>query len=249
MNLFYILKTCIASVLVVLFVLSASAQDLGLFETSSDVGDTQHKGSVDYNVDSERYVITGGGANMWFAVDAFHFAWTRMSGDFALSADVRFLDNEGDPHRKACLMIRQSLDADCAYADAALHADGLTSLQYRESQGAMTREIQSNQSAPARLKIERRGDYVSMSIQPQGGEMQSAGGSFRIRLNDPVYVGLAVCAHNNETVAKAEFKNVAIEALVPLSEESMKLESTLETIAIASKDRRVVYKTEGRFEA
>lgn len=246
---FLLLKTIFVFVMSAFLITSAYTQDLGLFEASSDVGGPQHNGSVDYNKESDRYVVTGGGANMWFDVDAFHFAWTRMSGDFALSADVKFLDNEGDPHRKACLMVRQSLDADCAYADAALHADGLTSLQYRESQGAMTREIQSNQSAPVRLKIERRGDYVFMSIQPQDGAMQSAGGSFRIQLNDPVYVGLVVCAHNNETVAKAEFKNVVIEALAPLNEENMKLESTLETIAIASKDRRVVYKTEGRFEA
>jgi hypothetical protein len=34
-------------------------------------------------------------------------------------------------HRKAALMIRQSLDPGAAYADVALHGDGLTSLQSR----------------------------------------------------------------------------------------------------------------------
>src|SRR6267143_2097152 len=67
----------------------------------------------------------------------------------------------GNPHRKACLMLRQSLDADAAYADAALHGDGLTSLQSRETKGALTREIQSNLSAPKRLRLEKRGKYVS----------------------------------------------------------------------------------------
>ena len=48
-------------------------------------------------------------------------------------------------------------DADSAYADAVLHGDGLTSLQYREAKGARTYEIQSAVSAPARLRIEKRG--------------------------------------------------------------------------------------------
>ena len=33
-------------------------------------------------------------------------------------------------------MIRQSLDADSAYVDVALHGDGLTSLQFRDAQGS-----------------------------------------------------------------------------------------------------------------
>ena len=45
-------------------------------------------------------------------------------------------------------MIRQSLDADSAYVDVALHGDGLTSLQFREAKGAATHEVQANVSAP-----------------------------------------------------------------------------------------------------
>ena len=37
-------------------------------------------------------------------------------------------------------MLRQSLDADSVYADIALHASGLTSLQYRDAKGAITQE-------------------------------------------------------------------------------------------------------------
>jgi hypothetical protein len=64
---------------------------------------------------------------MWSTKDAFHYAWKKVSGDVALTADISFLDEGKEPHRKACLVIRQSLDADSAYVDAALHGDGLTS--------------------------------------------------------------------------------------------------------------------------
>ena len=94
---------------------------------------------------------------MWFTNDAFHFVWKKISGDGMLDADVGFPVPGGNAHRKACLIFRQSLEADSAYADAALHGDGLTSLQYREVKGGRTYEVQSNVSSPSRLRLEKRG--------------------------------------------------------------------------------------------
>ncbi len=50
-------------------------------------------------------------------------------------------------HRKAALMIRQSLEPDAAYADVALHGDGLTSLQFRPTAGAATSALASKRPA------------------------------------------------------------------------------------------------------
>ena len=61
--------------------------------------------------------------------DAFQFAWKKISGDVEISADVSFPNSGGNEHKKAVLMLRQSLDADSVYADVALHGNGLTSLQ------------------------------------------------------------------------------------------------------------------------
>src|SRR4029434_5455829 len=154
--------------------------------------------------------IAGGGENMWFGTDAFHFVWKKMSGDVTLSADISFPTPGGNTHRKACLLIRQTLDPDSAYADAVLHGDGLTSLQYRESKGARTYEIQANVSAPTTLRIEKRGRYVAMSIARPGEELQPAGGSFRLAFDEPFYVGLGVCAHDNNALEKAVFRNVKL---------------------------------------
>jgi hypothetical protein len=118
---------------------------------------------------------------MWFTNDTFHFLFKGVQGDLTLSADIRWIGDGGNAHRKACLLIRQSLDADSPYADAAIHGDGLTSLQYRETAGGPTREIQSNVAAPARIRIEKRGDYVSMSVAPAGEALRPAGGAFRIQ--------------------------------------------------------------------
>jgi hypothetical protein len=215
---------------------------IGLFDNHGDVGAVQKVGSVNYDVTTKSYTIAGGGENMWGTADGFHFVWRRMSGDVSLAADIKILGTGGNAHKKAVLLIRQSLDADAAYADAALHGDGLTSLQYREVKGGPTREIQSNVKSPARLRLEKEGDYVFMSVARAGEALRSAGGSFRIKLSEPYYIGLGVCAHDNHAIEKAVFSNVELRP-------TKMLESTLETIAIGSKDRKVVYTANEHFEA
>lgn len=225
------------------------SHDLGLFTGKTDIGSVRKPGSAEFDPAKASYLLTGGGENMWFTNDAFHFAWKKMSGDVALSASIRWIGTNGNPHRKACLIIRQSLDPNSAYADAALHGNGLTSLQYRETTGAATHEIQSDISGPARLRVEKRGDYVAMSIAGPGEKLRPAGGSFRLHLSEPFYVGLGVCSHDNSTSEQALFSNVELVSLAMDSGSNAPIASTLEVIPIASTDRRVLYHTEDHIEA
>src|SRR6202521_255836 len=211
---------------------------VGIFEDPPDVGTVSHTGSVDYDASKQTYTIGGSGENMWFAADAFQFAWKKLSGDVTLTADISFLTTIGNEHKKAALMLRQSLDADSVYADVALHASGLTSLQFRDDKGAITREIQSNISAPKRLRIAKRGDYVYMSLAGDGGEPNVAGGWLRIPLQGEFYVGLGVCSHDKDVVEKAAFSNVELTQPPPAAAGQPTLYSTLETVTISSADRR-----------
>lgn len=226
-----------------------AASRFGVFEANSEVGQVGKPGSVMFDPGRGAYVISGGGENMWFDKDAFQFVWKRASGDVQLAARVRWAGEGGNAHRKACLLIRQSLEPDAAYADAVVHGDGLCSLQYRERAGAPTREIQANVSGPTGIRIEKQGDFVAMSIAPAGQSFRPAGGSFKIVFQEPFYVGLGVCAHDNRVIETAVFSEVTLKTnLVKLGTNAV-LESTLETVAISSKDRRVVYHTRGHFEA
>jgi len=220
---------------------------IGIFEDHSDVGTVLHPGSVDYDRAKQAYTISGSGENMWFAADALQFVWKKMSGDVTLTADISFLTKTGNEHKKAALMLRQSLDADSVYADIALHASGLTSLQFRDEKGAITREIQSNLSAPKRLRITKRGDYVYMSLGDT--DLKAAGGWIRIPLQGPFYVGLGVCSHDKDVVEQAVFSNVELTQPVTASASEPTLYSTLETVDVASADRKVSYLAQGRFEA
>jgi TolB protein len=239
----------LAVVLSLALTLHLNAAELGLFEGDGDIGGPKRSGSVQVTPNGDAYTVAGGGTNMWFAEDAFHFVWKKVSGDVTLAADITLENSGGDPHRKACLLIRQSLDAGSSYADAALHADGLTSLQYRAAKGERTYEIQSGVTGPKRLRIEKRGRYVSMSITGKDGELAPAGGSFRLDLAEPFYVGLGVCAHNNDALEKAVFSRVELTSGGAPAGGKPRLISTLETVPLASKDRRVVWTTGDLIEA
>ncbi len=243
------------SLSLVIFVLAATgitfgqSLNLGRFSNQSDVGSIGVPGPASYDGASGQFTITGGGANIWATNDAFHFVWTKMSGDLKFAADVSFVGTNGNAHRKACLMIRQSLDADSAYADVAVHGVGLTALQYRDKSGDATHEIQSEFSAPARVQIEKRGEYFSMSVASAGGNLQTEGGYLRVPITGDFYVGLAVCAHDNRTNAQAVFSNVQLTPLATDSNVTPQLESTLETVLVASTDRQIVYHTTNHLEA
>jgi Tol biopolymer transport system component len=226
-----------------------AAVPLGTFQDHGDVGTVLHAGSAEYDASNRSYTIVGSGENMWATADAFQFVWTKVSGDVALAADIVFAGSGGDAHKKAVLMVRQSLDADSAYADVALHGNGLTSLQARDEKGAATHEIQSNMPAPKRLRIEKRGAYFYISLGGEDRVLHMAGGSMRVPLEGTFYVGLGVCAHNKDVVEKAVFSNVDLTALSSTTAGKTTLFSTLETITVTSTDRRVTYVTPGRIEA
>jgi Tol biopolymer transport system component len=228
---------------------ATAAGPVGIFESHGDVGTVLHPGSVEYDAAKGSYTIAGSGENMWFGSDAFQFVGKKMSGDVTLAADISFVGKGVNEHRKAVLMIRQSLDADSPYADAALHGSGLTSLQYRDEKGAATHEIQANISAPKRLRIEKRGEYFSLWLADEKSEFRLASGSMRIALKEPFYVGIGVCSHDKDVVEKAVFSNVELKTTTPIAASASTLYSTLEIITVASTDWRAIYVAPERFEA
>jgi Tol biopolymer transport system component len=222
---------------------------LGIFEGNGDVGKVLHTGSATYDQNRQAYTVSGSGENMWFTRDAFHFVWMKVTGDLALAADIAFQGKGREPHRKACLMIRQSLDAGSAYVDVAIHGDGLTSLQFRDAKGAATHEVQANASSPARVQLVKRGKYALLYLAGKGEQLRFSGAATRVTLDRPVYVGIGVCAHNKDVTETAVFSKVELTTTFPRPAKRPVLFSTLETQVMASTDRRVVHVTPSRIEA
>jgi TolB protein len=217
---------------------------LGAFEGQGDVGTVLHAGSGEFDPAAKTYTLTGSGENMWTTGDNFHFVWKKVSGDVSLAARI-ILGEGSEGHRKSVLMIRQSLDADAPYADVAVHGDGLTSLQYRDEKGETTHEIQSYLSAPESVRIEKHGDRFYVWVAAAGEQPHFAGGSARVVLQGPFYVGLGVCAHNKDNLQKAVFSDVNLGS--PSSTPTRF--STIQTIAVSSTDSRAAYVSASRIES
>jgi hypothetical protein len=233
---------------------AAAQSKAGIFDDDRDIGDVSTKGSLTYDGKAATYTVTSSGANIWADKDAFHYAWTQRSGDLHIAADFRWIGQGTDPHRKAGLMIRQNLTPGSPYADVMVHGDGLTSLQYRIRQDGPTFQIISAVTHPGRVQLEREGDFVYFSVAGEDGKLRHAGGSFRIALQAPYYVGLALSAHNNTVGETGVFSNVTIDvpklAYVPDTGYPAKVESTLEVMDIDGiQSRRVVRQFDGKIEA
>ena len=120
-----------------------SAQNSGIFKDCTDVGNPKLKGTTRYDESRQVYTINGSGLNMWANADQFHFASVKLTGDFILTTFCRLEGKGVNLHRKMGLIIRTDLTAGSTYADAASHGDGLTSLQYRASENAVTNEVKA----------------------------------------------------------------------------------------------------------
>ena len=202
---------------------------LGEFQGHADVGKTPKAGTAAYDPATKIYRVTGGGANMWLKEDAFQFVYKRVSGDVSLAADVAFEGKGTELHRKAALIVRQSLDPDSAYADIAIHGDGLTSLQYRPSTGVDTSEFRLAMKAPKRIGIERRGH--EFTVWASDGIDKALNGPIVVSMQGPVYVGLAVCSHNADVLETADFSNLRWGNGAPVSQAARPLQLMAEHLA------------------
>ncbi len=201
--------------LICLLSASASAQggDLGIFTSSGDVGGPAIKGAAGFS--NGQYRITGSGANIWAKQDQFQYVWREMTGNFTVTATMRFL-GQGAEHRKAGIMVRQSLDTDATYADVVIHGNGMPGLQWRSKQGEDTNAFDLPFDGPGTFKVKlvRTGVKIYMYIAKDGGEPTEIAHT-EVSFRNPVLVGLAVCSHQADTSDTVIFSSVSVEAQAP----------------------------------
>ena len=228
--------------------------NLGVFDGQSDIGSIHPAGTLTYDSTHDTYTLTAAGENIWSTVDAFHYAWKKMSGDVSLTADISFANSSGtpNPHRKAVLMFRQTLDADSAYADAAQHGVGLTALQYRVTPGDTTQDIELDIDAPKRVRLEKHGNTITMFLSLRGEPLHQVGASITMPLDGQFYAGIGLCAHDSKVVEKATLSNVQLQPLrAATTAAAQTLYSSLKTIAIDNSARvaTVVYSKAANLQA
>ncbi|SHJ28081.1 WD40-like Beta Propeller Repeat [Tangfeifania diversioriginum] len=237
-------------ILFLVFSVNLNAQQMFQNFEGDNIGNPKLKGDFVFNKKDQSFTVEGAGYNIWFERDEFYFVSQEAEGDFIFSARPAFVGEGVDPHRKMGLMIRNSKEEDAVYMDAAIHGDGLTSLQFRNKPGGETQEITSEMSAPDFIQIERKGKEYIFRASKNGVPLVEVG-RVVLAMSPSVRVGMFVSSHNEEVKEKAKFWNVRFEK--PAAEDVDGYQSPspgrLEIIDIGSGIREVIYETETHIEA
>ena len=246
---FYAIYWCISG----LFPIWSVAQlheNIGVFTSQVDVGTVAIAGQAAYNPFSQTYWMKGAGSNIWDRTDAFHYLYTRLSGNFIVQAELYWPEPSTTPHRKAGWMIRGSLDPDAVHVSAVAHGNGLIALQYRAHPGDITSEQQLPIDSAWVLQLERQGNRYIFSAARFGDTLKQIEVD-TVHLPDTVYVGLFVCAHQPDRTESVIFRNVRIirpapPTLVPYRDY---LGSHIEILDVHNGHRWIVYSDAGSLQA
>ena len=193
--------------------LSIQTATYGVFSGSTDVGAQPIKGSTSFNPETGEYTVTGSGTDIWARADEFHYLWREMSGNFAVTATTKFL-TEGNPHRKASIMLRKDLEGDSAFVHLAIHGDGMPSVQFRSAKGDTVNTLDFPIGGPGiwTLKLVRQGSAITVSVGKDGAPLRELG-STQNQIGSPVLVGFAVASHTRDAVNTVVFSKVSVEPL------------------------------------
>ena len=158
------------------------------------------------------FSVSGGGADVWGSADALHFAWQRLSGDGDVIARVASVENV-QPWVKAGVMIRERLTADSAHAFMLVSAGKGLAFQRRVANAGLSTSTGGGLgTAPAWVKLERRGSTISAFMSADGANWTPVG-SDTFAMPSDVQVGLGVSSHDTTRLATATFDNVTVRAI------------------------------------
>jgi TolB protein len=231
------------------FVLSQDGMQ-SIFRDDADIGTLKLPGSFHYNKETQQYSITGSGQNIWGKHDDFHFAWKKLRGDFILDAQAQFIGLGKNPHRKFGWMVRQSLDPNSPYADAAVHGEGLTSLQFRRAVDSLTEEIKTGISAPDIIRFERKGNLYIFSAAKFGDPLVEVA-RLELNIGQEVFAGIFICSHDDSVSESGVFSNIRItipakDSFVPYKDYAG---SRLEVMDVQTGLRKILFTSNQTFEA
>lgn len=244
-------RASLAAVAVSLSIMSLPAQmkPIGMFDHHQDVGEPRVAGDAVYREADQTYTVSAAGTNMWGNADQFHFLWKKIEGDFIVQATVKFIGAGVNNHRKLGIIARDSLETGSPYADACVHGDTLTSLQYRLTADDVTNQVVVSSFHPAHIQLERRGNTFIFSSAVSGEHYKSV--SQEVPLRPEAHVGLFLCSHEDGVIEQAVFSNVRIIIPAPAGFTPYRdyIGSHLEVMDVAGGHRRIVHSEPGSIQA
>jgi PKD repeat protein len=177
--------------------------------TSADVGAVGRAGSATYS--GGVFTLTGAGADVWGAADAFRYAYRTLSGDGQIVARVAAVAGS-QAWTKVGVMMRSSLDPGAAHAFMLVSTGKGAAFQRRTVAGALsTHTFGGAVVAPQWVRLVRSGSTITASLSPDGQAWTTIG-SDTFSIGSSILVGLAVSSHSTSSAATGSFDRVSATA-------------------------------------
>jgi hypothetical protein len=155
------------------------------------------------------YTMTAAGEDIWATADEFHFGWKEVSGAVSIIAKVESLDNT-HPFAKAGVMIRDTLDADSRNVAVLITPENGVRFQYRNTIGGITeRYFEEGLTAPQWVKLERTVGGLVRGYHSEDSVTWTRFNLIQVRMEMPVYIGLALTSNEKALACEAKFSNVS----------------------------------------
>lgn len=168
-----------------------------------DIGGSRQGGLQ--KLEGSRFTLYGAGEDIWGERDQCRFLARKVTGDFSVSVTlVRHPDV--DQFAKAGLMLRSSTDADAPTLLLSVFPNGDAQIASRASKGsAMAGEPGFAAGIPVRLRLERRGDQVTLSRQKDGKWIQVGQHRFP---DAQAWVGVVALSHDNDNLTGIVYEDL-----------------------------------------
>jgi hypothetical protein len=179
---------------------------------TSDIGTVGLAGSAAYS--NSVFIVSGSGADIWNNADGFRYVYLPLTNGMDISARVTSQGNT-DPWAKAGVMIRDTLAAGSAYGMMMITPGNNFNFQSRATNGiAAAGQVTGTalNAAPNNwVRLTQSNNVFNAYESADGVNWAAVGGPTTLAFtNTFYYVGLAVSAHNNNSLSTATFDNVTV---------------------------------------
>jgi hypothetical protein len=181
--------------------------------STQDVGAPGSAGSAGSPY-SGTWELIGGGAGITGTADAFRFAYTSLTGDGSITAQVMSVpsDSPSNHNAKAGVMIRDGVGAGAANVLLAMSPGSVNGafFQYRStSGGATTPSTYAGIWSPYWVRLTRSGNTFTAYCSADGVAWTLVGAA-TVAMGSTVDIGLAVTASDNNQLDISTFQNVTV---------------------------------------
>lgn len=236
------------------FDLASSQTNIGVFENSNIINTLNKNNTTLYNEQSQIYTLQNTNKEQ-LKKNKFKYFYNKISNDFILTANFKFIGNNVKTDEKVGWMIRESEDKSI-YARASLYENGITAFQWKKIKDEFNERtknhIQSLKENYEILQLERKGNIIIFRAAHFGEPLQIITSQTIENLPDSILAGLFITTNNPNVVTKAEVWNVRID--YPVKDgynpnEEGYLGCRLEILDPFNGKRKVIFEKSDRFEA